>query len=85
MKFRSTHETQPLDFALDGVRYAVPVGGTCDVPDRIAFSVKLLGLPLEPVDADAPPAPAQAPAPLAEATETPADASPAKRTKTQKE
>lgn len=48
MKFRSTHASQPLGFTLDGMRYDVPVGGTCEIPEQLAFAVKLIGLPLEP-------------------------------------
>lgn len=40
-----------LHFELDGVAYDVPTGATATIPDRIAYCVKLHGLPLTPVDA----------------------------------
>lgn len=47
MRFRNTKEVA-LDFTLGGDRYQVPVGGTCEIPDRIAYAVVKHGLPLLP-------------------------------------
>jgi len=35
-----------LDFDLDGNRYKVEPGGSCDIPDHVAYAVKLHRLPL---------------------------------------
>lgn len=50
MKFRNRLDV-PLDFQLDGIRYQVEVGGTCDIPDRVAYAVAHSGLPLDQVQA----------------------------------
>lgn len=47
MKFVSTAKVA-LVFAIDGTTYGVPVGGSCEIPDRIAYVVKSRGLPMVP-------------------------------------
>lgn len=63
MKFVNT-ATHDLRFDLDGKLYEVPVGASCDVPDRISYAVQSRGLPMKPVDAESPRV--SAPAPVAE-------------------
>jgi hypothetical protein len=49
MKFRNRLDS-PLKFEIDGVRYNVDVGGTCDIPDKFAYHVEHAGLPLDMED-----------------------------------
>lgn len=49
MKFVSVAKVD-LKFKIDGVVYEVPVGGSCEVPDRIAYTVKGRGLPMKLAD-----------------------------------
>ncbi len=49
MLFRNLN-SYALSFEIDGVKYAVEPGAGCEVPDAIAFAVKLHGLPLTPAD-----------------------------------
>lgn len=55
MRFRNTHPTGALSFEIGGQRYAVGVGGTCEIPDRFAYAVKPMGLFLEPAEDEAKP------------------------------
>lgn len=55
MKFVNLTQ-KDLAFEIHGKHYSVPVGGECEVPDRVAYCVKLHGLPLTPA-ADVEPAP----------------------------
>lgn len=48
MNFRNQSGVD-LDFEIGGVRYGVPVAGTVEIPDRVAYCVKLHGLPLAEV------------------------------------
>lgn len=72
MRFRSTHATLPLSFECGGTQYDVPVGGSCEIPDRFAYAVKAMGLALAPD-----PEPAAPTEPAAQATEP--DPEPAER------
>lgn len=47
MKFVNT-KPHDLKFEIDGVVYEVPVGGSCEIPDRIAYVVAAHGLPMKP-------------------------------------
>lgn len=55
MKFQNV-TPHDLNFKINGVTYEVPVGESCEIPDRIAFAVALHGLPLKAI----PPKPAPA-------------------------
>ena len=59
MKFQNT-APHDLKFKIDGVTYEVSVGGSCEIPDRIAYVVTGRGLPLKAV----PPKPEAAAAPV---------------------
>ena len=60
MRFRNTAHVA-LEFELGGVRHQVPVGGSCEVEDRVAYAVPLYGLPLVE-EAETAPEPAAEPA-----------------------
>lgn len=49
MKFVSVAKVD-LKFEIDGVVYKVPVGSSCEIPDRIAYTIKGRGLPMKPAD-----------------------------------
>lgn len=54
MRFRNLCDHK-LNFELDGVRYDVEGRSTVEIPDRVAYCVKLHGLPLAedlPVEAE---------------------------------
>lgn len=74
-----------LHFELAGKVYDVPVGGTCEVPDRIAYAIESRGLPMKPaaeLESAAKPAPAvdeMSEAELETATAPKADSSSRKR------
>lgn len=53
--FKNTAPVE-LSFELDGVPHQVPVGGTCEIEDRVAYAVGLLRLPLVPTALVAAPA-----------------------------
>lgn len=36
-----------LKFKLAGTEYSVPVGGTCEVPEKLMYAVVARGLPLK--------------------------------------
>lgn len=47
MKFVSVAK-QDLHFEIDGKVFDVPVGGSCEIPDRIAYVIAGRGLPMKP-------------------------------------
>jgi len=49
VKFVSTAKVD-LKFEIDGVVYEVPVGSSCEIPDRIAYTIKGRGLPMKPAE-----------------------------------
>ncbi len=49
MKFQNI-APHDLKFEIDGVTYVVPVGGSCEIPDRIAYTIKGRGLPMKPAE-----------------------------------
>lgn len=48
MKFRNTNSFK-LSFALDKLHFEVEPGAECDVPDHIAYAIKLQGIQLAPL------------------------------------
>lgn len=46
VKFVNSHPSSPLSFECGGTQYEVPLGGMVEIPDRFAYAVKLMGLPL---------------------------------------
>ncbi len=50
MKFRNISGLE-LDFKIDSARFQVGVGELVDIPDAVAYCVKLHGLPLKPHEA----------------------------------
>ncbi len=46
MDFKNTAQND-LDFSIEGVRYQVPAGGRCELPDRLAFYPAAVGIPLK--------------------------------------
>lgn len=53
MKFRNANPSSPLSFDCGGTHYDVPVGGTCEIPERFVYAVESMRVQLEPVSDDA--------------------------------
>lgn len=47
MRFQNT-APHDLKFEIDGVTYEVTVGGSCEIPGRIAYAIASRGLPMKP-------------------------------------
>ena len=47
MRFQNTAGTA-LDFQFHGKRVKVPLGGSVEIPDQMAFAIAMMGLPLAP-------------------------------------